>query len=32
MATIAVSARVLDRVLPDPTEALGFVLVAKRKG
>jgi SAM-dependent methyltransferase len=30
MATIALGARVLDRVLPDPTEALGFVLVARR--
>ena len=30
MASIALGARVLDRVLPDPTEALGFVLVARR--
>ncbi|HMJ56658.1 MAG TPA: class I SAM-dependent methyltransferase [Polyangiaceae bacterium] len=30
MATIALGARVLDRVLPDPTEALGFVLMARR--
>jgi SAM-dependent methyltransferase len=31
MATIALGARVLDRALPDPTEALGFVLVARRR-
>ncbi|MET0595026.1 MAG: class I SAM-dependent methyltransferase [Polyangiaceae bacterium] len=31
MATIALGARVLDRVLPDPTETLGFVLLARRK-
>jgi SAM-dependent methyltransferase len=30
MVTIAAGARALDRVLPDPTETLGFVLVARR--
>ena len=30
MLTIAAGARALDRVLPDPTETLGFVLVARR--
>lgn len=30
MAGIALGARVLDRVLPDPTETLGFILVARR--
>jgi SAM-dependent methyltransferase len=30
MATIAAGARVLDRVLPDPTEALGFMLMARK--
>jgi len=30
MVTIAFGARALDRVLPDPTETLGFVLVARR--
>jgi SAM-dependent methyltransferase len=29
MAGIALGARVLDRVLPDPTEALGFVIIAR---
>jgi SAM-dependent methyltransferase len=31
MTTIAVAARVLDRVAPDPTEALGYLIVAERK-
>jgi hypothetical protein len=31
MVTIAAGARVLDRVLPDPSEALGYVLVAKKR-
>jgi len=29
MVAIATSARVLDRVLHDPTEALGFAVVAR---
>jgi SAM-dependent methyltransferase len=31
MVTIALGARVFDRLLPDPTEALGFALVARRR-
>jgi len=31
MMGLALSARVLDRVLPDPTEMLGFTLVARRE-
>jgi len=30
MAGLALWGRVLDRVLPDPTEALGFVVIARR--
>jgi len=31
MVTIAAGARALDRMLPDPTETLGFALVARRR-
>jgi hypothetical protein len=32
MVGIAGLARVLDRIAPEPEEALGFVVVARRRG
>jgi hypothetical protein len=32
MMGLAFWARVLDRVLPDPTEMLGFLVIARRDG
>lgn len=32
LVAVAAGAKVLDRLLPDPTETLGFTLVARRRG